>query len=89
VLTLRTEAVTPGERDDLMGVAVVAVDRRRARGLDAAVQEGVQGVAVAGQQTAAVLCRQFEQEGLDDLGEADHAASLQRSTKLASSSSIQ
>ena len=39
------------------------------------------GLALAGQQAAAVVAFQIGQKGVDDLGEADHAASLQRRTK--------
>ena len=81
VLALRTEAMTTGEGEDLVVVAVVAVDGGAAAGLGAAALDGGQGLAMTGQQAGAILGLQFRQEGADDLGQADHAASFQGRTK--------
>jgi hypothetical protein len=81
VLALGAEAVAAGQREDLVAVAVVVVDGGGAQCLGAALLDRRQGLAVAGQQPVAVLLLQIREEGLDDLGQADHAASLQRRTK--------
>lgn len=81
VLALGAEAVAAGQREDRVAVAVLAVDGGGAQCLGAALLDRRQGLAVAGQQPAAVLLLQIREEGLDHLGKGDHAASRQRRTK--------